>query len=509
MIEVSPRERFLNKPPEVLIGGQGVWVSKHSVIHPAVREFGTKVGGAVSLTGIGNIFAAQLRNGEYDQINPAIAAFPSKDFAERVKSNFGAGGKYKWPLKPEKLVTGTKDEIRDLNELLILAAFVEVYRAKNGLNGDDPAEGYVGGNLLDKVNLGHLPLTLGGLVANIDYFVAGAGIPSWIPEVLDDYLAGKEATFWLPMQGYNEAGKNNRYPLKLDPAAYLPTEILTQLGRPAVLAIFSATSLVKRYADIFDGFVLEGRLAGGHIGPEGRNGIVFEEVRATGKPFYPAGSWSYRLAEAKEHGATGIQFGSISAITQESGYYQADKLRIVAGVHDQTLQVITSENASPTGYEFQEVVFGDKNDTLSNPEVHLRRIRNCSEGYLVTMRVNSKGEIVAFCSAEPELDYAKKLELIRQDMCQEEKEAVLAKVKADLAPTQCLCNGLESSAGHPTNGIMRNEDGKVVRVPEPRLLTWGRSAVVDPEAREQILRLTPDPTRLPTIIEATADALSH
>lgn len=506
--ELSPREKFLNNPSTVLIGGQGVYVSRSREIHAALKEFGSRVGGAVSLTGISNIVASQLRLGQYNLIGAAIDAFPFPELAKRVEKKFGVGGEYKFPPKPGKFVTGTKEQVHDLNELYVFASFAEVFMAKNGQNGNDPTDGFVGGNLLDKINF-NLPLVLGALVGGIDYFVIGAGIPTWLPGAVDDFITGRESTYWMYMKGYDKDGKKDKYPIRLDPMAYLPEKVFNQLRKPAVLAIFSSTSLVKRYREFFDGFVLEGRLAGGHLGPEGKKGIVPEEALAARKPFYLAGNWSHRLSGALEIGATGIQIGSVTAITQESGYPEADKLRIIAGVHDRTLDVVTSANASPTGYEFNIVKFGQDDTTLSNPVILAKRIRNCSEGFLVTFQVDSKGKIIEYCRAEPVSNYAIKLGLITPDMSQEAKERTLAQVEKDLSPTVCLCNALESAAGYPTNGIMRNRLGNVVKEPEPRLLTWGRGAIVDPDAREQILRLTPDPARLPSIIEVIADVLSY
>lgn len=507
--ELSPREKFLAKPPVVVIGGQGVHVSRAHEIHKAIKAFGPEVGGAVSLTGISNIVASQLRLGEYDQVGASLDAFPDPNLSKRVERNFGRNGKYKVPPKPGNLVHGgTERERHDLNELFIFAAFSEVFQAKNGQNGDEPVNGFVGGNVLDKIPFNQA-LILGLLVAKGDYIAAGAGIPLWLPGAIDDFTAGQESTYWVYMKGYDQAGKKDRYPLKLDPSEYLPRGVLDGLQRPAILPIFSSTSLMKRYGEMFDGFIYEGRLAGGHLGPEGRNGIVLEEARISTKPFYLAGNWSHRLSEALASGATGVQIGSVTAISQESGYPEEYKLKMVAGIHDGTLRVSTSTEASPTGYEFNIVEFGENDDTTANPDVLKRRIKMCSEGFLVDFKVNSRGDTVEFCAAEPIDTLAIKLELITPNMSKGDKQVVLGELGEKYSKTQCLCNVLESAAGYPTNGAMRNEEGKPVKGPEPKLFTWGRGPVVDPAAREQVLRLTPDPTRLPTIVEVIGDVLSH
>lgn len=506
--ELSPREKFLKNPPVVLLGGRGVWVSRAREIHAGLKAFGPWVAGAVSLTGISNIFAGQLRGGEYDQIGASLDAFPDPDLSKRVERNFGAGGKYKFPPKPGIFVhDGTEEQIKDLNELFILASFAEVFQARNGQYGDDPVVGAVGVNILDKIPF-NLANVLGALVGGVDYFAAGAGIPSWLVGSVEDFVAGRESTYLVFIQG-----RKDRVPIKIDPGEYLPRSVIEGLQRPAVLPIFSSTSLTKRYGDQFDGFIYEGRLAGGHLGPEGKRGIVMQEAveLQSDKPRYLAGNSAHKLAEVLEVGLTGIQIGTIATISKESGYPESRKLQIVAGVHDKTLQVITSLDASPTGYDFNVVVFGSDNDTASNPDVYDKRIRNCSEGFLVSFRENSDGKIVEFCPAEPFIPLAKKLELFKPGMNQEEKDQVLADLKIKYGKTQCLCNLLEAAAGHSTNGLMVNPEDpkKSIRVPEPMLLTLGSGVVVDPEARAQVMRLTPDPEVLPTIAEVLHDVLTH
>lgn len=506
--ELSPRERFLKNPPVVLLGGRGVYVSRAREIHAGLKAFGPWVGGAVSLTGISNIVAGQLRGREYNQIGASLDAFPDPNFSKRVERNFGAGGKYKFPPKPGRFVhDGTEDQIRDLTELFIFASFAEVFEAKNGNHGDEPVNGAVGVNILDKIPF-NLANVLGALVGEVDYFAAGAGIPSWLPTSVDDFIAGRESTYLVFVQG-----REKRVPIRIDPTEYLPRDVIARLKRPAILPIFSSTSLTKRYGGIFDGFIYEGRLAGGHLGPEGKNGIVMKEAveLEKDKPRYLAGNSSHKLAQVLKEGLTGIQIGTIATISKESGYPEAKKLQIVAGIHDQTLQVITDPDASPTGYEFNVVVFGSDNDTASNPDVYAGRRRNCSEGFLVGFRQNSTGKIVEYCPAEPFPSLARKLEIFTPDMSEAQRGIAMQELKAKYGRTQCLCNLLEAAAGYSTPGYRASPEDptKTIVADEPMLLTLGSGVVVDPDARAQVLRLTPDPRRLPTIAEVLQDVLTH
>ncbi|MCP5523356.1 MAG: hypothetical protein H7A46_17610 [Verrucomicrobiales bacterium] len=67
-----------------------------------------------------------------------------------------------------------------MNELTVVASFVEVFLAKEG------HAGRVGINLLEKIQLPTLAALFGAMLAGVDVVLMGAGIPRLIPGALDN-----------------------------------------------------------------------------------------------------------------------------------------------------------------------------------------------------------------------------------------------------------------------------------------------------------------------------------
>jgi len=69
----------------------------------------------------------------------------------------------------------THRNVQRSQDVLVLAAYVEVALAKRG------HDGLVGINLLTKVQIPTVPTLYGAMLAGVDYVVMGAGVPTHIP----------------------------------------------------------------------------------------------------------------------------------------------------------------------------------------------------------------------------------------------------------------------------------------------------------------------------------------
>ena len=96
------------------------------------------------------------------------------------------------------LPSHSKDAPRELQELCVVANFVEVFLAREGHNHP------VGINYLEKVQLPHLPSIYGAMLAGVGYILMGAGVPLKIPGVLDRFANHEPATYLLQVNGAQE-----------------------------------------------------------------------------------------------------------------------------------------------------------------------------------------------------------------------------------------------------------------------------------------------------------------
>lgn len=441
--------------PELIQGGMGVGVSDWKLARSvaiAGEKLGKDVLGVISGTGLAILMIKRLQERDPNTIralnafNPVISKEIFDEFLpteERLP-----GQRYKLSPKPEVLITG-RQEIKDkMNKLLVAAAFVEVWLAKEGHNGP------IGMNLLEKVQLVHLPTILGAMMAGVDTLIVGAGIPRQIPQILENFANNKEASYIVDVKGSKE-----KIELKLDPEQYVEEGI--ELKKPNFYAIVSHHALAQFLASNktqgeVNGFVIEGPTAGGHNAPARDKGVFdekgqpvygerdkpdLEEIRSLGKPFWLAGSWTERLREAQESGAAGIQIGTPFALSDESGLEIEKKNLMRAEIRDNALDVVTSAVVSPTGYPFQVVQMPG---TLSDKEVYDTRKRVCSYGYLVEVRLDEDDNPIFLCPAEPVKAYVRKGGNI------EETEGRV-----------CLCSGLAGAVGQGQTG-------------EPAIFTLGK-----------------------------------
>lgn len=450
-------------PHSIIIqGGMGAGVSDWRLAR-AVSVAGQL--GVVSGTALDVILARRLQLGDPGgHVRRGLAAFPIPGVGGRILERyFRPSGKpptASFASKPMPSVEAS----RAATELVVAANFVEVFLAREGHSGR------IGINYLEKIQAPMLASLYGAMLGGVTCVLVGAGIPRFIPGVLDQLARGERVELALDVDGADEA---DRFVACFDPRAMWPDDASPPtLERPAFLAIVSsatlAAMLVKRANGRIDGFVVEGPTAGGHNAPprgplqltaEGepiygeRDSPDLEAFRRLGLPFWLAGSYGRpeRVAEALRAGAAGVQVGTAFAFCEESGLTVEIKQQVLALSAARTLRVFTDPTASPTGFPFKLVRLPG---TLADAETPGRQVRVCDLGYLRRAYKRPDGTLGWRCSAEPVDDFLRK-----------------GGAEQETAGRQCLCNALLANIGM---GQVRGESDGGIELP---LVTSGDDVV--------------------------------
>jgi nitronate monooxygenase len=443
--------------PQIIQGGMGVAISNWQLAR-SVSLMGQL--GVVSGTGVSIVFARRLADGDPDgSLREALRHFPFQDQVQEILERyFIPGGKapdapYKLPsmysIKPPKA----------LDALTVISNFVEVFLAKQG------HDGFIGINLLEKVQLPTMASLYGAMLAGVDVVLMGAGIPMQIAGILDRLSQHQKVSYRLDVLN---ADKDDDFRIEFDPEAIFPgiTETMGTLKRPQFLPIISsvvlAQALLKRSEGKINGFVIEGPLAGGHNAPPRgaltlnergepiygeKDNVDLEKMKQLGLPFWLAGSYGSHagLQKALDAGAAGIQVGTAFAFCDDSGLDAGIRRRILDQVLAGKARVFTSPTASPTGFPFKVV---ELDGTLFEPTVYASRDRICDLGFLRSTVKRADGTLIYRCAAEPVEDYLRKGGAVE-----------------DTVNRNCLCNGLGATAGFP----QARKDGKI----EPPIVTSG------------------------------------
>ena len=421
-------------PPVVIQGGMGIAVSSWQLARSVSRSGQL---GVVSGTALDAVVARKLQDGDPGgHVLRALAAFPVAEVANRVRDRYylPAARPAGRPYRPHPTLTITPG--RDAIELSLVGNFVEVWLAKEG------HDGLVGINMLEKLQTANASAILGAMLADVDYVIMGAGVPTEIPRLLTDYAAGRTGRLTIDV-----AGATQPHVATLTASDYLGTG-LPPLRRPQFLAIVSLHVLagyLNRDPEIRpDGFVVEGPRAGGHSAPP-RGPLVLDDagdpvygpkdeadlakIAALGLPFWLAGAYASpeQVAAALAAGAAGVQIGTLFAMAAESGLRPDLRARLLAGLKAGTLDVRNDPLASPTGFPFKVAELAD---TLSDPARYAARERICDLGYLRTPVEREDGSISYRCASEPAHMYLKK-----------------GGKETELAGRKCLCNALMANVG--------------------------------------------------------------
>ena len=397
--------------------------------------------GVVSGTALDNILARRLQNGDPGgHMRHGLDHFPFQEMAERIwRAYYIPGGKL--PAESYKtLPMHSKDDARELQELCIVANFIEVFLAREGHNNP------VGINYLEKIQIPHLPSIYGAMLAGVACVLMGAGVPLKIPGVLDCFVNHQPATYPLQVSG---AQPGDDTTIKFAPRDFAERE-LPPLTRPQFLAIIAsntlATTLVKKASGKVDGFIIEGPTAGGHNAPPRgklqlneageplygeRDHVDLEKIRELALPFWLAGGFGTRekLREALALGAAGIQVGTAFAFCSESGLRDDYKHALIGKAISGTAIVFTDPVASPTGFPFKVARL---EGSISEQEIYSAKPRICDLGYLREAYRTDEGTIGYRCSGEPVTTYLAK---------GGKRENTLGR--------KCLCNALVANIGQP------------------------------------------------------------
>jgi len=440
--------------PSIIQGGMGVGVSNWMLAR-AVSQTGQL--GVVSGTALATVLARRLQSGDPDGIiREALEAFPGPEMVGRIlRQYFVPGGKT--PLAAFRMNALPRLSHRLATELTMVANFVEVHLAKRG------EEKLIGINLLEKIQVPTLASLYGAMLAGVDYVLMGAGIPHYIPRVLDQFAGNQAAEIKINVYG---ALRGEHFTDLLDPKDYGFTGMT--LERPAFLGIVASNALAKTLATraegSVEGLIIEGPAAGGHNAPPRgpvrltdsgepvfgeRDYPDIQKICELGLPFWLAGTYGRpgRLAAARKMGAAGIQVGTAFAFCEESGLKPELKAEALRKSRAGEIRIFTDPYASPTGFPFKVL---ESEGTLSEEPVYRARERVCDLGYLRTPYRHCDGSVGYRCPGEPVEDYLRKGGTI---------EATRGR--------KCICNGLFSAIGL---GQVRN--GKT----EPPILTAGEDA---------------------------------
>lgn len=424
--------------PKIIQGGMGVGVSNWRLVQ-AVSRLGQL--GVVSGTGLDQVLARRLQDGDQGgEIRRALAHFPFPQMAQRILNMFFVPGGRKKGVPYKTVALPTIKNSRWLDELYIVANFVEVFLAREGHTNP------VGINYMEKLQLPHLPSMYGAMLAGVAVVIMGAGIPVEVPHVLDLLAKHQTATYTIRVTGAKPETDCLRV---FDPSLFIePGCSCPELIRPDFLPIISAdslaTMLLRRAKGSVEGFVIEGPLAGGHNAPprgqlrvteDGqpiygpRDVVDFENMRKIGLPFWLGGSYGSPegLRAALAEGAAGVQVGTPFALCAESGLVPEMRRELIRKALAGKAKVFTDIRVSPTGFPFK---VAQLEGTLSEPEVYARRSKHCVLGYLREQYLREDGTIGYRCPAESEANYVAKGGKLE-----------------DTYGRKCICNGLFSNVG--------------------------------------------------------------
>ncbi len=473
--------------PELICGGMGVRISWW-VMSKIVSMMGGL--GVVSGTGLEIVYPRLLQDGdpgghvrraftELVRLQPALAA-PVWEIFD--KYYIEGGRKPGTPYKPVPQCRLTRIENfrpgpdsfwelpRELQVLALAASFAEVWLAREGHNKP------VGINFLRKVER-PLPWALyGAILAGAAYVLVGAGSPDEMPSAINNLSKHEPAS--MSFKVYGARSDSGNFYLAVRPETLLGAAA-PALPAPKFLAIVSSFGLASALAGNPVtrpyGFVVEGSEAGGHSASPakmrfdgaGQPLLVYTEadrpdikaIAGIGLPFWLAGAYGSpgRLREARALGASGIQFGTLGALSGQSGLPPALRSKVLKLLASGELKV-NNALISPTGFPFK---VAQVPGTVSEAAVYQARHRLCDIGLLQVAYLGSDGKLGYRCPAEP-------------------VEAFVAKGgrEQNTCSRVCLCNALLAAAGVP----QVHPDGYI----EPPVITLGENLS---SARELLAKL--------------------
>lgn len=390
--------------PKIIQGGMGAGISNWKLAKSVSTSGGL---GIVAGTALDQILVRRLQNGDDGgHMRRALEAFPVSYTACKVLAKwFQPGGK---PTQKYRLLSKPNHKMsQERIEIIIVAAFAEVFLAKEG-HGNP-----VGFNCLEKLQLPLVPSIFGAMLAGVDMLTIGAGLPMYIPKVLDSILSLQPLTIPLHVEGKT---KKEHY-LDFNPTDYFPKKFSDHIRRllkrplffPIISSVLAGKMLLRKNVDSVDGFIVESHLAGGHNAPPRKKNAFLPsygkkdeiDIAAIGslqKPFWLAGGYSTppKFQEAIQAGASGVQVGTLFAYCEQSGLDPVQKNDCKKMCIEGRMKVKTDFHASPTGYPFKTV---QKEGTMTVSHATFARNRMCDLGYLRTISESKDGSLRYNCPA--------------------------------------------------------------------------------------------------------------
>jgi len=488
-MNTQPETKASRPDPDIITGGMGVRISWW-VLARIVSMMGGL--GVVSGTALEIVYPRILQDGdpggnvrrafaELVRRQPSLAG-PVWELYDKyyIEGGRAPGTPYK-PVAPSRLTRIENfrpgpdsfwELPREMQVLVLAANFAEVWLAKEG--HDKP----VGINFLRKVER-PLPWALyGAMLAGAAYVLVGAGSPDEMPAMIEKLSRHEPAAMSFKVYGA-KSDTGGFY------AAIRPEELLGDqapvLEAPKFLAIVSsfglASALAGNPATRPYGFVVEGSEAGGHsaapakmrFDAAGQPLLVYTDqdkadvpaIAGLGLPFWLAGSYASpaRLREAKALGAVGIQFGTLAALSGQSGMTPELRSRVAKLLAADELKV-TNAMISPTGFPFK---VAQVPGTISEEAVYRARVRLCDIGLLQVNYLTPDGKPGYRCPAEPVDTFVAKGGRVQNTVGR-----------------GCLCNALLAACGFP-----QVRPGGYI---EPAVVTLGEDLT---SARELLATLPP------------------
>lgn len=349
----------------IIQGGMGIYISTPFLARKC-SLYGAL--GTVSCVGAERVLARILQQGDPDgHYRRALEHFPFQDVVECILAQYFVEGGICPGYEYKKVPSWSLHPRRELIELCVAASFAFVWLAKEGGHGNP-----ISVNYLEKVQIPHIYHLTGAMLAGVDFVTMGAGITLQIPGVLDAIARGEAPNYRIAIEG-SKAGTET---ISFDPGSFFGAK-LPEMERPGFLPIVSTHTLAeimagKLPADSIQGFVVERNTAGGHNArPRGKgifdksgqpvygpkDEVSFKKLRDLGIPFWTAGSCASPegLAQSESDGASGIQVGSICALSKDSGMVPLFREKICRLGYRGELSVRTDPDASPTGFPFKVV----------------------------------------------------------------------------------------------------------------------------------------------------------
>ncbi|MEE9205864.1 MAG: nitronate monooxygenase, partial [Acidimicrobiia bacterium] len=160
----------------IIQGGMGIAVSGWTLAN-AVSSAGQM--GVVSGTAIDAVLVRRLQLGDPDgAIRRACDAFPIPGVVGDILDRYFIEGGKEPDARFKQKPMGKLKPSRRLQDLIVVANFVEVWLAKEGHTQP------VGINYLEKIQAPTIASLYGAALAGVDYVLIGAGIPRAIPGIL-------------------------------------------------------------------------------------------------------------------------------------------------------------------------------------------------------------------------------------------------------------------------------------------------------------------------------------